>query len=301
MTTIEIGLVAPAGPSSSQTGKFLEDLDQGLPLLGSQVKSLWMTDHFFWNGDPTFEAWTVLSFWAARYPGYQIAPIVLGQSYRNPALLALMGATLQNLSGGRFIMGIGAGWKEDEYRAYGYPYPNPGTRIDQLEDTLEILKRLWTQPGKVTFHGKHYNIEDAWCEPKPVPVPKILVGGSGTRTMRLAARFGDLWNMPDTAFERYNERLQVLKQQCQLVGRDISTLRLSWFGRLSVARTEEEALARSGGKWNNGNAFVGTPQQVLAQMKPFIDAGVTYFMLEILGFPAQEVIEFTVAEVLERL
>ena len=105
--------------------------------------------------------------------------MVLGQSYRNPATLALMAATLQALSGGKFIMGIGAGWKEDEYRAYNYPYPSPSVRVQQLEEILIILKKMWEEPGQVSYQGRHYAIKDAWCEPKPEPQIPILVGGGG--------------------------------------------------------------------------------------------------------------------------
>ena len=121
--TIGFGLVLPTGPRINQINQWLDDLDTSLSTLEGQFKSLWMTDHFFWDDDPTFEAWTVLAFVAARWPQFDLGPMVLGQSYRNPALLAKMGATLQTLCRGRFIMAVGAGWKEDEYHAYGYLFP----------------------------------------------------------------------------------------------------------------------------------------------------------------------------------
>src|SRR5579859_3504093 len=133
--SIEFGLALPAGPAKGQIDAYLTDLDKGLPLLGDRFKSLWMTDHFVRGDQPTYEAWTVMAYLAARYPHYEIGPMVLGQSYRNPALLAKMAATLSALCQGRFIMGIGAGWKEDEYHAYNFEFPSAGTRIDQLEDT----------------------------------------------------------------------------------------------------------------------------------------------------------------------
>ena len=121
---VEFGLSLPAGPPKDRISEWVEDLETSLELLGEHFKSIWMTDHFIWGDEPTYEAWTVLSYLAARWPDVKLGPIVLGQSYRNPALLAKMGATLQCLSKGRFIMGIGAGWKEDEYHAYGYPFPS---------------------------------------------------------------------------------------------------------------------------------------------------------------------------------
>lgn len=283
--TIDFGLVLPAGPRKGEIGRWLDDLDAILPELEKQFKSLWMTDHLFWGDAPTYEAWTVLAFVAARWPQFDLGPIVLGQSYRNPALLAKMGATLQTLCQGRFIMGIGAGWKEDEYHAYDYPYPRGGIRVEQLEDTLEILKRMWHEPGAVTYQGKHYSVSNAYCEPKPAPVPPIIVGGGGQKTMLLAARYADWWSMPDANFEVYKERVTVLKKHCEAVGRDPASLRLTWFGRLAVSNSESEAEALSNGKWTRDKALVGTPTQVAEQLQQFIELGVDYFMVEVLDLP----------------
>lgn len=298
--TVEFGLGLLAGPPKGQINRFTDDLEIALPRLESHFSGIWMTDHFFWGDEPTYEAWTVMAYLAARWPKFHIGPVVLGQSYRNPALLAKMGATLQMLSHGRFIMAIGAGWKEDEYHAYGYPYPKARVRLGELEDTLEILKRMWTTPGKVSYHGKHYHIEDAYCEPKPDPVPPIIVGGGGETTMLLAARYADWWNLPDANWPKYNDRLTILRRHCATIGRDPATLRLSWFGRLMVGKTE--AAARALDKdWTPQNAFVGTPAQIVEQMQPFIDAGVTYFMLVVVGLPDPDIIRLLTEEVLPKL
>jgi alkanesulfonate monooxygenase SsuD/methylene tetrahydromethanopterin reductase-like flavin-dependent oxidoreductase (luciferase family) len=280
----QFGLALFCGPNKGHhVDTYLQDLDYALPRLEPYVDGLWMTDHFFWGDEPTHEAWTVLAYLAARYPGNDIGPMVLGQSYRNPALTAKMAATLQHLSGGRFVMGIGAGWKEDEYHAYGYDYPTPGTRIAQLEDTIEIMRRLWTQPGPVTYQGKYYQIVDAYCEPKPHPVPPLIVGGGGDKTLMLAARFADWWNMPDAPPERYAERLEVLKRHCESIGRDYASIRKTWFGRLAVAPTEAQAEALSGGKWTRDRALCGDVARVIAQIEAYKALGVTYFMCEVQG------------------
>ena len=294
---IDFGLSVPAGPAKGQTARWLSDLDVIVPRLAEYFRGLWMTDHFFWEDAPTYEAWTVLCVLADRYPTFEIGPIVLGQGYRNPALLAKMAATLQALSGGRLVMGLGAGWKEDEYLAYGYPYPRPGVRVGQLEDALEIIKRLWTEPGKVSYQGKHYQIADAYCEPKPDPVPALLVGGGGDRTTLLAARYADWWNIPDKAWPAYSDRLRVVRAHCETIGRDPASLRATWFGRLAVGVTEAEARAR-GGRWTPDNAFVGTPGQIVAQMTPFIEAGVDYFMVEIQDLTNPEVLSLVLEDVL---
>lgn len=299
--TIDFGLVLPSGPTKGQINRWLDDLEIYLPLLKGSFRSLWMTDHFFWDDDPTYEAWTVLAFIAARWTEFELGSIVLGRSYRNPALLAKMAATLQTLSGGRLIMGIGAGWKQDEYKAYGYPFPGPATRIEQLEDTLEIMTRMWTQQDTLTFQGKHYHVVNAHCEPKPVPVPPILVGGGGHKTILLAARYAQIWNMPDTPFGEYKKRLEVLKQHCETIGRNPKTLRKSWFGRLGVGQTEAAAKALSNNRWTQDNAFVGTAKQIIQQLSPFIEAGVDYYMFEILGLPNLDVMGMVLEEVLPAL
>jgi alkanesulfonate monooxygenase SsuD/methylene tetrahydromethanopterin reductase-like flavin-dependent oxidoreductase (luciferase family) len=297
---VEFGLALPIGPKPGHPiESFLSDIDATLTVLGERLTTLWMTDHFFWDDEPTYEAWTTLTYLIAR-SDRTVGPMVLGQNYRNPALLAKMAATLASLSGGRFIMGIGAGWKEDEYHAYGYEYPSPRIRLEQLEDTLEILTRMWREPGPQTYHGQHYRIEHAYCEPKPPRIP-IVVGGGGTTTMRLAARFADIWNIPDAPFERYHDRLRVLHQHCVELGRDPATLRKSWFGRVAVADTEAEALALGGGRWTPDNAFVGTPDQVVAEMQRFVAIGCDYFMIEILGAPNPAVLALVRDELLPRL
>jgi len=296
--TVDFGLSLPAGPPQGKIDKFIDDLDVSLPLLVDHFKSLWMTDHFFWDDDPTYEAWTVLAYIAARYPKFDIGPMVLGQSYRNPAMLAKMAATLQMLSKGRFIMAIGAGWKEDEYHAYGYPYPSAGTRLEQLEDTLEIMKRMWTSPDPVSYQGKHYSINQAYCQPKPTPVPTLIVGGGGKKTMRLAARFANWWNIPDANFATYHDRVKILQQHCQELGRDPTTLRLTWFGRLAVGKTQLQAEKLGYGKWTTNNALVGTPAQVVEQIQQFTAIGVDYFMVELLGLPEPEIIGMVLEDVL---
>lgn len=302
--SVDFGLGLSAGPPMGQHDKWLADLDATVPKLKDTFKSLWMTDHFFWGGEPTFEAWTVLSFIAARYPDFQIGPMVLGQSYRNPAMLALMASTLQTLTNGRFIMAIGAGWKEDEYHAYDYDYPSPKIRLEQLEDTLIIFKKMWEEEGQVNYKGKHYSITDAWCEPKPEPRIPILVGGAGKTTMKHAAKYADMWNLPDAPLARYTERLDILKQHLDDINRDPATMRYTWFGRVAIGETQAEAekwgQSRTQ-KWTKDNAFVGTPDQIVDQMGAFIDVGCDYFMVDVIGLPNEDVIGLVTEELIPKL
>ena len=301
---VDFGLGLLHGPPKGQHDQFIADLDKTLPQLEGSFRSIWMTDHFQWEGQPTFEAWTVLSYIAARYPAFEVGPMVLGQSYRNPALLALMGATLQTLSNGRFIMGIGAGWKEDEYRAYNYPYPSPSVRVQQLEETLIILKKMWEEPGQASYQGTHYSIKDAWCEPKPEPKIPILVGGGGYTTMKHAAKYADIWNLPDATLAPYAERLSILKHHLDAIGRDPATMRFSWFGRIAIGSTEAEARKRGlsrTDKWTSERAFVGTPAHIAEQMSGFIECGCDYFMVDIIGAPDPDVIGMVTEDLIPQL
>lgn len=317
--TVDFGLGLPfPGPRRGAPVKhWMDDLDTLLPSLEGKFRSLWITDHFFWLDDPTYEAWTVMSYLAAHFPRYEVGPMVLGQSYRNPALLAKMAATLQCMSEGRFIMGIGAGWKEDEYKAYNYPFPSVGKRMGELINTLEIFKRLWTQPGQVTYQGKHYQVIDAWCEPKPVPPPPILIGAKGEQMLKIVARYADWWNASDANIALYTEKLNILKRHCADIGRDPNSIRWTWFGRLAVGKTEAEAVARgrrifpgedlselpARGRdiYTRDNAFVGTPSQIVELMRPFVELGVDYFMVEVLDPMNPEVMGMVAEDILPKV
>lgn len=299
--TCHLDIFLPPGPDKGKISKYMDDLDLALPQLAGHVDGLWMSDHFIWDDDPCYEAWTVMSYLAARWPQYRIGSIVLCQSYRNPALLAKMGATLQTLSGGRFILGIGAGWKEDEYCAYDFPFPRAGLRIEQLQDTLEILTRLWRQPGPVSWQGRHYRVSDAWCEPRPDPVPGIVVGAGGRKSIRLAAQYADGWNPAVFTPAPFRERLAIFHEHCEELERDPASIEISWSGRLSVAATERAARERNSRSWEREGAFIGSPSQVVEQMQTFIDLGVSRFILEILEFSAEDVIGILKEEVLPAL
>jgi alkanesulfonate monooxygenase SsuD/methylene tetrahydromethanopterin reductase-like flavin-dependent oxidoreductase (luciferase family) len=302
---VEFGLaLTEAHPPAERLTAWMDNVDAVLPQLQGHFKSLWMTDHLFWGDQWTYEAWTVLSFLAAKWPQFDIGPMVIGQNYRNPGLLAKIASTLQVFSGGRLLLGVGAGWKEDEYHAYNYELPSPSVRLEQLADTLEILKRLWTQPGKVTYVGKHYAVHDAILEPKPNPAPPIVVGAKGDRMLRVVAKYADWWNLSDSNIDQYQERLGVLRRHCQEVGRDPSSIRLTWFGRLATGRNDAEVQARAVTEkrtYTTKDAFVGTPAQIVEQMRPFVDLGVDYFMLDVLGLPDADVIRLVLEEILPKV
>ncbi|HUQ41126.1 MAG TPA: TIGR03560 family F420-dependent LLM class oxidoreductase [Candidatus Limnocylindrales bacterium] len=160
------------------------------------IESFWVSDHFFGGeGFPDrdcLEAWTLLAALARDTKTIRLGCLVTAAQYRNPALLAKIVASVDQMSGGRVEFGIGAGWKDNEYKAYGYEFPDAGTRVTEMNETIQICKMLWTQ-DRSTFAGKRYRVEDAVCAPKPRqrPHPPIWVGGRGPRVMRSAARYAD--------------------------------------------------------------------------------------------------------------
>jgi len=281
---------------------YLADVRRGLELVRGHFDSAWIIDHLQWAEADSLEAWTALTYMAALYPDFHYGHAVLCQGFRNPALLAKMGATLQFMTGGRFILGVGAGWKEDEYRAYGYPFPTAGTRVAQLDETLQIVKALWRDP-QATVRGQHYEVVEAWCEPKPDPVPPIMVGGTKPRMLRVVARHADWWNVSWAPLAAYREQVAECERACTAIGRDPATLRRTWFGGCFCAPTEAALAAVLKGRTFTGDtfAFAGTPAQIVDQMRPFIDLGVDYFILGCGGFPNLTTLELLASEVLPQL
>ena len=289
MTEIQFGWVFNIGPEAGMLSQQFNEISQRqVALVRELIDSLWFVDHVQFGDSPVLEGWTALTYLAAQYPQFQVGHMVLCQSFRNPALLAKMAATLQYLSQGRFILGIGAGWHEEEYRAYNYTFPTARARTEQLGETLQIVKALWTEK-QVTFQGQHYAVSGAICEPGPDPVPPIMVGGQGPRMLRLVARYADWWNIPWVKPEEYQQKLRVFEQACQQEGRDPAQVRRSWFGRCICVKSEEEVATLK------GPGLLGTPEQIVEQIQAYVDLGIDYFMLG-----SRDVADLTTVELLAR-
>ncbi len=209
--------------------------------------SIWSSDHFFLDDKSEdrncLEAWTLLSALAAVTKKIKIGTLVTCNSYRYPAVLAKMAATVDMISNGRLIFGFGAGWKEMEYNAYGIPFPSTLDRLYQMEEAIEIIKLLWTKP-KVTYEGKYYQIKDAFAAPKPIqkPWPPIMIGGMGEKILlKMVAKHADYCNfMLKPKLER---SLEILKAHCKVVGRDYDEIGKSLFAvgiPIFVSKSEEE-------------------------------------------------------------
>jgi alkanesulfonate monooxygenase SsuD/methylene tetrahydromethanopterin reductase-like flavin-dependent oxidoreductase (luciferase family) len=286
-------------------------LEQGSRLLAAgrgQFASAWVSDHFVpWSrsfppATENLEGLTTLIYLAGQHADYTFGNIVLCQSYRPPALLAKMATTLQTISGGRFVLAIGAGWKQDEYLAYGYDFPPAAVRIQQLAEAAQIIRLMFTEP-LATFHGRHYHIENAVCEPKGNPPPPLMIGGSGRKlTLRVVARYADWWN-GDGGPRDFSEVLEVLRGHCRDVGRDYDSLVKTWMSDcVAIAPTHAAAqtLAESHPFYDAGSALVGTPDEVTAQIRRLTDLGAEHFILRFADFPATNGVELFGREVIPR-
>jgi alkanesulfonate monooxygenase SsuD/methylene tetrahydromethanopterin reductase-like flavin-dependent oxidoreductase (luciferase family) len=301
---IQLGFVMPADQlDKTKRASYVADLDRALELVSGHFHGAWLIDHLQFGDADVLEAFTTLSFMAARHPRLKFGHTVLCQSFRNPALVAKMGATLQFLTGGRFILGMGAGWHEEEYHAYGYDFPPAGERVDQLDEALRIVKALWTQE-RATVEGRHYRVRDARCEPRPDPVPLVLIGAVRPRMLRLAAQHADWWDVSSTGPDRYATLARQFDDACLAVGRDPTTVRRSWSGGCACASTAAQAAILAGSRVTQDEddyGFVGTPDQVVEQMRRFIALGVTYFAVDCSGFSDLTTLETLVFHVLPAL
>ncbi|HSL43994.1 MAG TPA: LLM class flavin-dependent oxidoreductase [Anaerolineales bacterium] len=306
MTRIQFGFTMPFGALNlAHRNTFVKDLDRALDLVAGHFDSAWSIDHLLSDDTDQLEGFTLLTYMAARHPQLTFGHTVLCQSFRNPALLAQMGATLHFMSGGRFILGIGAGGQQEEYQAYGYDFPPAHTRVEQLEEALRIIRALWTEE-RATFVGRHYRVSDARCAPRPDPMPLVMVGAFKPKMLRLTAKYADWWNVSSIGIEGYKRLVEDCEHACAKAGRDPVTLRRSWCGGCACALTQEEAERYAGELYSANNAdddfgFVGTPTQVIEQMRTFIDLGIDYFMLDCGGFPDLTTLELLVNEVLPTL
>ncbi len=294
-TKVQFGWVFPPGArAGDDRAQFDPGIRRTLQAFAGRLDSAWVTDHYQWAQDDCLECMTALSYYAALFPQFNWGTIVACQSYRNPAAMAKIASTLQYLTGGRLILGIGAGWKEDEYRAYGYDFPSPGTRLDQLEETVTIFRRMWSQPAGASYEGKHYRIRDAINQPVSPRPPALLIGGGGEkRTIPMAARHADWWNV--TAHEPdYARKVEVLKRACQEIGRDFAELRCSWFGGIAIGETPEDIERRTRDDFCRNLGLVGTPDHIAARIEAYAQIGCTHFMLDTRGIPEPEEIALIV-------
>jgi alkanesulfonate monooxygenase SsuD/methylene tetrahydromethanopterin reductase-like flavin-dependent oxidoreductase (luciferase family) len=272
--------------------------------------SIWFDDHFWFPGAPDrdhLEVWTVLSALAPLTRRLTIGPLVLSQSFRPPGLLAKMAASLSRIADGRLCLGLGAGWMEEEYRAYGYDIAPARDRIDQLGEVVEVLQRLW-RDERATFAGRCHRLENAPSLPKPDRLP-LLLGGSSDRLLALAARAADVWNCPNPAWRDLSVKRERLRRLCEQSGRDPDSIEVSEQVVVVVAETatevarERERAARimAGFAKFDGDVHVGTPDEVAAALRGRAALGVRHFMVMFGDFGGDGQVELFAERVLPLL
>jgi len=254
---------------------------------------IWYADHFMPNADDTStpwpEAWTTLSAIGALVPRLRIGTLVCGNTYRHPAVLAKMAATLDHITGGRVVLGLGAGWQENEHQQYGIPFHDVPGRLDRLEEACQVIRSLFEERHS-DFEGRFYQLSNATLEPKPVqrPLPLLIGGGGEKRTLKITARYGDEWNVwGDVATLR--RKMEILDQHCADVGRDPAAIKRTAVALLFM--TEDNATLED---LRNADIerphLVGTPEEIRDIMLEYEVAGVDEFIVPdfTLGGPEQK-------------
>ncbi len=289
-------VIQPSARDTAGAETLMNDNYRFIERVRGDFTTIWVEDHFQWDDRPVLECWTALSMLTAKYTDLTFGTLVLGQSYRNPALTAKMMATLHWLTGGRTIAGIGAGWKEDEYLSYGWPYPSPKVRIEQLEEAVEIIRAMW-MGSPASYEGKYYTIKDAYCEPRPDPPPPLLIGGGGEQlTLRVVAKHADWMNIGLCDVTTYARKLEALQRHCEQVGRDYDSIVKTYFGFLSITPEGKKPERRG-----NLHIVFGNPGKVIDELGSFIELGVEHFIIRFIDFPDMGGLTLFLEEVMPRL
>jgi F420-dependent oxidoreductase-like protein len=278
---------------------------------------LYRSDHYT-NANPpdkdSLEAWVSLTWLASHTSRIEFGPLVSPLSFREPTMLARMAASVDDLSGGRLTLGLGAGWQEREHENYGFNLLDIPARFQRFEEGLEVIIRLLQKDGQVSFFGDFFELHQAVLLPRPKRKdgPKILIGGNGkTRTLPLAARFADEWNGLYTSFEEYASRNTLLDKLATELGRDPKSIKRSMMIGCEFGRDEDEVKAlvkkRTGGKRTaedlreDFGMAVGTANQIVEHLGKLADAGSQRVMLQWLALDDVDRLEALAAQVLPQI
>jgi F420-dependent oxidoreductase-like protein len=241
---------------------------------------VWIADHFMPNAEnnlgPVQEAWTTLAALAALTPRVRLGTMVTCNTYRHPAVLAKQVAQADVISGGRVVLGIGAGWQENEHAAYGISLGSPRERSDKLEEAVQIIRGLFDNE-RTTFKGKYYAVTEAPLAPKPLQahLPILIGGGGEQRTLRTVARYADEWNSGGPP-EVYRQKLQVLAEHCEKAGRDPRTVRLTTQASIRITN---DALAAGETAGRAAPVFSGSVEQVRDRIGVYKELGIAELVL----------------------
>jgi alkanesulfonate monooxygenase SsuD/methylene tetrahydromethanopterin reductase-like flavin-dependent oxidoreductase (luciferase family) len=258
--------------------------------------TIWVEDHMGWQNKAHLECFTNMAWLAGRHPGLRYGTMVCGQAFRNPAYLAKLSTNMHLLTGGRFVLGLGAGNNAVEHKAYGYPFLPPGQRVDQTEEAVRVIRAMWTE-SPATFRGDHYAIEDAYSSPLPDPPIPLMIGGGGEKkTLKLVARYADWWCNDVASPEVFERKARILEEHCDAVGRDpagIFHTQVTW---VSVEERSADAV-----RWDKLHIVAGDPDEVTREFLAFREAGARHFQVRFMDYPSPAGMERFVEKVMPRL
>lgn len=292
-------------------------------------ESLWRSDHLFsLSGARTLDAldaYVAFALAAELTERVRFGPLVSPMTFRHPSILARMAAQIDEISGGRFVAGVGAGWNVPEHTAFGIPFPPLRERMDRLDESIRVMKALWSD-GPASFDGRYYQLQDAECYPKPVQQPlPVMVGGMGERrTLRIVAELADEWNSLGVTIDDYKRKSEILEGHSTAVGRDPNTIKHSQMSGFIVGKDDRgirRHLENIGRKLKSdaivgsmtadfdsvlkvarGRGWlVGTPTQVVEELGRREEAGISRLMLQHHANDDFEVLELLATEVLPQV
>ncbi|MBI4515169.1 MAG: LLM class flavin-dependent oxidoreductase [Deltaproteobacteria bacterium] len=258
--------------------------------------SLWFNDHLYGIPAPQLpilEGWTALSAVGALTTRAQLGLLVSPVGFRNPALLAKMVATLDHITAGRVIVGLGGGWFQMEFAGYGFDFPSLPVRLQQLDEAAALMRQMWSEPA-ASFAGRHFTIDSVFCEPKPVRRPPILIGGGGEKVLlRLAAKHADIWNNLAVHQAELGAKIERLHAHCRGLDRDPASLTVSQQCMVVIGDSEADAAAKVakaqqvfGG--HLGSGIAGTAAQCAEKIRQHLALGCTMFVIEFFGRDPRE-------------
>lgn len=303
---VQIGLTLPQGwldefPTENPHEQFLFSKKVALTAEKLGFVAGYVYDHFVSHpsndrSETLFEAYMLLSAISSVTSKLRVGQIVTSNSFRHPSLLAKMTSTLDAISNGRLEFGIGAGWFGYEYDSYGYKFDDLKTRVEQLDESITIIKKMW-QNQKSSFKGKHYSIKNAICNPKPVqkPHPPIIVGGGGKMLMKVAAKHATKYNHPFGTAQILEEKIKLLQDNCKLIKRDHNEIENSVLLRVLVGKDKDDVkdIVSKLKKKNESIAdfiirskdsiALGTPDEVIHYLQQYTKIGISYFIVNFIG------------------
>jgi len=282
--------IGPEGNPYSRIKQMAETIEK------LDYHSIWLSDHLHGmyesQAAPRFECWTLGTALSAVTKKVKFGQLTMAVPFRNPAILAKMAASLDNITDGRAILSIGAGWHTDEFKGYGYDFGSLGSRSRRLEEAAHIIKLLWNEEHP-SYEGKYYRIDGAYCNPKPVqkPLPLMIAGGGERRTLRTAAKYANMTNYSAWTGtpESFMEKTEVLHKHCEAEGRKPEEITKTWAAFVFIDETMEKAQEKAAkaypdASWaREGKGLIGTPESIRQDIYRYRDAGVDMIILSFLG------------------